>query len=596
MKYMKKIISFLAIYSLILMSCSEKWLKPEPLSFFAPENIFVNVAGFESALVTCKKEMNADNHGDRDKHFLATDIMYSDLACSIEQPNFIKNTPSFVGSRSGLQKLFLQAYTYIKDANIIISRIDDIEWADQSVRNKILSEAYWFRAYWYYRLVNTYGDIPWVGGELHAAKLDYFSTSRWAILAELQKNLEFAVENLPIIATNGGDVTTGAATHLLAKIYLANGEFDKAIEATTNVINGPYALMTSRFGSYKGNNYYNVLWDLHRVENKNLSNNTETIYATVDRANQSPETWWDRNGTYSMRHFTPSYWRVPDQTGSRATNWDTPAADTLGSGDAACRTSWNFIYTLWKDGTYNWSTTPDMRRADCNWIEMGDRFSEIRVARIGSPNFGEQLDRKRLQNLKDTIEQWYSFPYYKTYTPPAPGSGQPHGGPGDWYIFRLAETYLLRAEAYWWKGQTGPAADDINKIRERANAPLITSADVTLDYIFDERARELYMEEPRHSEMVRVSYIFAKLNLEGYSLETISNNNWYYDRVMRVNDLYLPGHYIAPYTGEIAVLNPHHILWPIPQQVITANTLGRINQNIGYDGDEFNETPLQEIQ
>ena len=597
MKQIIMFISTLTICSLIMTSCSDEWLKPDPLSFYAPENAFVDEAGFESALITCKKEMNADNHGDRAYHLLATDIMYSDLACSIEQPNFNKNTPSYVGGRSGLHNIFLRAYEYIKDANIIISRINNIEWVDQTVRNRILSEALWFRAYWYYRLVNTFGDVPWIGEELTGAKLDFYSTSRWAILKQIQEDLEYAAENLPVTPAKGGDVSKGAANHLLAKVYLANCEFDKAITVTTSVINGPYALMTKRFGSDKGRTYYNLMWDLHRVDNKNAAENTETIYATVDRANQAPETWWDLKGTFSMRHFSPSYWRVPDATGNRATNWNTTAGDSLGSGDAACRTIDYFHYGLWEDDTYKWNTTPDMRRADCNWIEMGDSISEITVVRVGSPNFGQPLNRKYLPNKKDTIEYWYSWPHYKTYTPTprTPYWSQPHGGQGDWYVFRLAETFLLRAEAYWWKGQTAPAAADINIVRGRAKAPQITAGDVTLDYIFDERARELYMEEPRHSEMVRISFILAKLNRDGYSLETIDEKNWYYDRVMRINHAYQPGKWIAPYTAEVAKLNTYNILWPVPQNVITANTLGRINQNIGYDGAEFNVPPLEEI-
>jgi hypothetical protein len=66
-------------------------------------------------------------------------------------------------------------------------------------------------------------------------------------------------------------------------------------------------------------------------------------------------------------------------------------------------------------------------------------------------------------------------------------------------VYRLAETYLIRAEAYYWKGQLGLAADDINTVRERSHALPITAADVTLDYIFAERARELYLEEMRHT-------------------------------------------------------------------------------------------------
>ena len=93
--------------------------------------------------------------------------------------------------------------------------------------------------------------------------------------------------------------------------------------------------------------------------------------------------------------------------------------------------------------------------------------------------------------------------------------------------------------------------------------------------------------------MVRVSFIYAKLNKEGYSLGNISEKNWYYDRVMSVNHYYHPPKY--NFWDNTATLYPAHMLWPIPYDVILANTLGRINQNIGYDGAELNEPVLQTI-
>ncbi|MDB4584422.1 RagB/SusD family nutrient uptake outer membrane protein, partial [Draconibacterium sp.] len=575
MKRIKILPLILTVLIIMLVSCSEDWLKPDPLSFFTPENVFIDEAGFEAALVRCKKEMNAENHGYI--QFIACENAYSDLAVPLRQSDFRKNTPS-TSLRQPILTFFLDAYGFIKNANTIISRIDDIEWTDQNNRNRILSEALWFRSYWYYRLVNTYGDIPWEGKELKGPKLDYNSTSRWAILNKIQNDLEYAEEWLPVTSPKLGNVTKGAANHLLAKIYLANGEFDKAIAATSAVINGPYALMTQRFGSYASQEYYNVLWDLHRVENKNLATNTETIYATVDRLEAPPDTRWDEVGTYSWRSYSPSYWKVLDATGNRATNWNTSAGDTLGIGNGDVRTNHFFNYWLWNDENYTWKTTPDMRRSDSNWIEMGDSISEIITVREGSPNYGEPLSKKYYKSLADTTDTWYPWPNYKLFVP-TPNYRLPMGGPGDWYIFRLAETYLLRAEAYYWKGEFGLAADDINKVRDRAQAPLITAGDVTIDYIFEERARELYTEEPRHTEMVRVSYIFAKLNRDGYSLESISEKNWYHDRVMRVNPFYSPPIYV--FWDNTATLYPEHMLWPVPQEVITANTLGVINQNVG---------------
>lgn len=587
--------TFLFIAIVAAMSCSEDWLKPDPLSVYAPENVFIDEAGFEAGLVTCRKEMNAENHGDLNP--TALDHMASDLAVPLTDADWRRMTPNS-WAPTGQSILYSlvnnlpKYYGFIKNANTIISRIDDVQWEDESVKNRILAEAYWFRAYWYYRLVNTYGDVPWEGQEVQGAKLDYRTTSRSAILAKIQQDLEFSLQWLPDVKDQNGRITKGAVNHLLTKVYLANAEFDKAITAATAIINGPYALMNTRFGSYASDASRNIMWDLHRVENVNNPANTETIYATYDRADASPETWYSNPGTFSMWLYNPSYWKVQDSQGQRATNWNSPVGDTLGNGNGYTRTTDFWHYKIWEDATYTWETTPDLRRADKNWIEMGDQEAEIITARVASPNFGQPLSKKYFGSLADTMDTWFSFPIYKTYTP-TPNFNLPRGGQGDKYIFRLAETYLLRAEAYYWKGETGLAADDINKVRGRAQAPLISAADVTIDYIFDERARELYTEEPRHTEMVRVSFIFAKLNRDGYSLATISSSNWFYDRVMRVNYFFSPPRY--SFRGVEAHLAPHHMLWPISQEVITANTLGRINQNAGYDGAELNEAPLETV-
>lgn len=67
----------------------------------------------------------------------------------------------------------------------------------------------------------------------------------------------------------------------------------------------------------------------------------------------------------------------------------------------------------------------------------------------------------------------------------------------DTYFMRLAETYLDRAEAYIQLGDLQKAADDINTVRARAKAKPIAAQDVTIDYLLDERIRELYTEELR---------------------------------------------------------------------------------------------------
>ena len=361
---------------------------------------------------------------------------------------------------------------------------------------------------------------------------------------------------------------------------------DGAVAAATEVIEGPYALMENRFGSSANDPVRNVIWDLHRHDNINILQNTETILGLVDRA-EAPD--GARNNQNLAANFMPHYWDVPDETGTRGIVYPSDMMDTLMRGQGIIVASSFYQFDLWGDNTYTWQTTPDLRRADINWIEM----SEIRYNRPGSPNFGETI-RQLWPNASDTTLRWYSWPHYLTYNPSNQEESTWSGGNGDSYVFRLAETYLLRAEAYFWLDQHALAANDINKVRARSQAPLISAGDVTIDYIFDERARELYAEETRHSEMVRVSNIMARLNLGGYTLDNLSQKSWWYDRLMAVNDLYTVPEGLW-WRGQTPRIQPYNIYWAIPQSVITANTLGKINQNEGYQGGESNVPPLDTI-
>ncbi|MEX0929953.1 MAG: RagB/SusD family nutrient uptake outer membrane protein, partial [Balneolales bacterium] len=211
MKTIKKI-PFLIALCVVLTSCDNNFLSPEPRSFFTPENTFVDPQGYESLLVTMRKSFAREATGNR--HYLSSEFVSSDLAVAVFQMDFFKNTPSNSQFFPYL-RMFDDIYSFLKNSNVIVSRIDDIEWPDTEVRDAILAEAYWHRAYWYYRLVHSYGDVPWIGEELHGAKLDFETYSRWAILDKIQEDLEWAAERLHDSA-NPGVPTKAAANHLLA--------------------------------------------------------------------------------------------------------------------------------------------------------------------------------------------------------------------------------------------------------------------------------------------------------------------------------------------------------------------------------------------
>jgi len=120
----------------------------------------------------------------------------------------------------------------------------------------------------------------------------------------------------------------------------------------------------------------------------------------------------------------------------------------------------------------------------------------------------------------------------------------------DIYAMRLAETYLLRAEAYLAKGDKVNAASDINVVRTRAKAKPVEPAKVDIHYILDERARELAGEEPRRLTLSRLGLL--------------------YERVVKYNAV------------SKATIKPFNNLLPVPQNAIDANSGAQLRQNEGY--------------
>jgi len=242
-----------------------------------------------------------------------------------------------------------------------------------------------------------------------------------------------------------------------------------------------------------------------------------------------------------------------------------------------------------------------LRHKRGNWMRMEDLvYNASKTLKGKSPYYGKPLqfkdDKGKILN-SDTIMNWFEWPHYKAYQN-SPLQSVPTGGANDMYIFRLAETYLLRAEAYWWKGDFSNAMKDINSVRTRAGcAPYSDASKIDIGTVLDERARELFYEEPRKTVLTSISYLFAKTGKSYggkiYSLANIGKDNFFYDRVIKLNNFYNKG--VINISATEYTISPYHILWPIPQQAISANVQGVINQNYGYDGYGNNKIPLDKI-
>ena len=223
----------------------------------------------------------------------------------------------------------------------------------------------------------------------------------------------------------------------------------------------------------------------------------------------------------------------------------------LGRGVAGCRPTNYLAYDIWRS---DWNN--DIRNAEHN-IKRHFYFDNPASAYDKQEIKWDLYPAGSRDDIRDTCE--FIFPYWtkagspmKHFTDPArAGGGQCHK---DIYAIRLAETLLLRAEGYLGLNNNASAAADINLIRNRANATPVASGDVTIEYILDERARELYTEEFRRVTLTRLGLL-------------VSRTQQYCSNPL------IPGNNIQEY----------HKLWPIPQRDLDLNLTGTLTQNPGYN-------------
>ncbi len=605
--YRNRSTTFLAtLLSVILVcGCSEDFLKPKPLSFLSPENVLVNREGMESLLTAVEHLLRLEYTIPQ----VRMEVMMSDIGacagCTLSDfaQNLYPSSPALSNAWYNVQQYWEEWYKVIKYTNTVISRIDEID-ATEDDRNLLIAKAVFYRARAYYRLTHQFGDVPLILEEIVSPRLDFYTYDRESILRKMKEDMDQYVPYLPLTAPMG-TVNRGAAYHLLTKINLALGEFQDAVASASAVIDGgTYSLMTGRFGAFKNQTsltqgyqaYVNggsvdldVIWDLHREENITAADNKEVLFAVIDRMNvdgnddqNAPE--WNipyRSGMRNMRNNTPRWGAVgaiktpSGANGMMATDDPLGQYRTLGHGEGFLRPSLYMAYEIWTDPN-------DLRGKQPNYTAL-----------IGTPNeiyYGEHVPSSARPPGADSLRVWFPFPNKFLNND---DRTVPNGANQDWYVYRLAETYLLRAEAYFWLEDQVKAAADVNAIRTRAGTAPLDPGDIDIDVILDERAKELFNEEPRRNEMARMAYIFAKTgrayNGKTYSLATFSQDNFWYDRTIAKNRLFREN--INTAEGPVYRLAPHNVLWPIPEGSILSNSLGHINQTPGYAGSETNIPP-----
>jgi len=566
----KKCLLVAGILLAMFSSCNEdEILQETPLDFLAPENAYTTLAGIQQGIGGLFADVRSNWY--YGPNYALTEFygMAVDEAFQGEDPGsnaWLCNYQTYlVSTNSNIRLPWVNSYRIIQRANVVIKSINDSDntiWTSDAQKNAYLAEAMFFRAYSYRILASWYGDVPLVDYVISSPKTDFVRAPKADIYKLMEDDLIFGTTNLPVPGKEEapGRITQGAAWHLLSETYLTEGKYQLAVDAATKVISGyKYALMTKRFGTRLAKDVFgsgDIFFDLFGYGNHNLPENTESIWAI--QYEPLITGGGGDNGNQGERGWGPAYFRMgntPD--GFKAFRGDfyngkyTGYSDTLGRSVGWMRPTNYLTYQIWRS---DWNN--DIRNAKHNikrnfyYDAPGSIYDKKKI------DFSLYPASAGRNAMLDT--NFYIFPYWTKNIDPCHkfvglSEGGGSGNHKDVYAIRLAETILLRAEAYIRLNNLTAAAADINLIRNRANAKPVLPANVTLDYILDERARELYGEEFRPIVLRRMGVLVQRTRLY--------NNN-----------PKIPGGNIQDYND----------LYPIPQNQIDLNINAVLKQNPGY--------------
>ncbi|MFT3682121.1 MAG: RagB/SusD family nutrient uptake outer membrane protein [Ferruginibacter sp.] len=462
------------------------------------------------------------------------------------------------GADPGFIHVWAGLYKGINACNAAITRLPGSGLPDATVKTR-LGEVHFLRAFYYYHLVETFGPVPIKTTETQSPEMTATRASVDDVYKLILEDLGTAETNLQgQITPAGGRVTQPATEAFLARVYLTRKEYQLALDMAKKVI--------TNYG-FEMIKDYKALWQMGT--NSNGNTNKEAIwfvnYTADNSLNDRPlgsdlgYFWLWEGGHQAHTFFTEMNFALPgltfDVENGRPLNQFLPSRYLLD------------LYDETKDARYRgsfrtewWANDPTTIPAD---IHIGDTImyttkevvsSDYRASRkytifdrndVYEANGLPKGDRSRYVQVNKFADPTRSGPLV-------------HESKRDAIVFRLPEMYMIAAEASMYLGNLQQAADFINVVRTRAAVPgkeaamQITAADVTIDFILDERAREFVGEQLRWFDLKRTGKLLERV--KQYNLDAAPN------------------------------IKDYHLVRPIPQvEIDVMQNKDQFQQNPGYN-------------
>lgn len=600
MKNMKNnMLKFSIGFFLVLLTISgcndTDFLTEKPKTFYTTDNAFTTSEQVDQVLVACYShirtmycmvEENVTSFAFRGGN--GTD-MY-DVA-TIRRSNRFNDYAIITPEHDVFYTNYSHWYQLIAKANLAIygAELPQITWASPQDKAYALAQARFFRAWCYRNLGELYGGVPIVTEITTTPRYDFERTTRVETYQFAIDELEAILNDLPETTTKTGRIVRGAAQHTLCQLYLDKGlaleqdgksgdaqtAYGKSIDYGNTLIGGTiYSLKTARFGSRmnEGPVFYfanteatqtpdrlysaagvntpgNVIWDMFQEGNQNYQEgNTEAIWvAQTDYAAYKAE---DKAAYLQYSRVFGPVFRDPMSAHCNGT-----LEDVGGRGIVQVMPT---MYT--RDVVYadKWATDLRNSEAVLRRTFLGNVTTSAYFGQIvpWSVLYRDGQDVDAVNAAKTQVFPVSCKIATDKYTGIADGQNRSNLF-RDEYLIRLAETILLRAEAKMRANDNAGAAADINLLRARAQCGyMVTAADVDVNLILDERARELLYEEPRWNTLLRMGGTIAVDRIKQYS---------YWD------------------DPRTTLTSKSFNLWPIPQTVIDTNKDVVLEQNPGWN-------------
>lgn len=551
-------ILLLTIISIVLISgCSDKWLEEKPPHLITTETLYSSYEGFETGL----NGLYALVRGEREGTEGSSEALRAELIMNgtdnmtpnhrsafgqVAEDWAAKNTPF----ASDMASMFDWLYQIINAANTIINNAEnrnDVDWSgglssEDINKNHVIAEAKALRAWAYRHLTYLWGDVPLnieesLGSNI---KTDWTRSPVKEVRNQMKSDWLFAEKHLNIEPLVRGKISKGAVQHYLAELYLTLNFPDSALFWANKCINTPdYSLITQRYG-VKSNEPGVPFMDMFYDGNSNREEgNSEALWVWQFE----PETIGG-GGSIMRRIQMTRYWDI--SVGGRR-----PFVITL---DRGGRGLGRMSPTKWAIENYEDGDDRASNFALRKYFILKDASENAPFEADNLPTgyqYGDTIFLNWDKDITSTSKTKRNWPYSRKWDS-APNydviSSRQYN---DQVYLRLAETYLLKAEAELLLGKLEDAAHTINIIRERSNATPISSLDISIDFILDERSRELFCEEHRRYTLLRTGKWIERVGLY--------NKNG----------------------GQS--ITERDTLFPIPQRVIDANLTGDMPQNPGFN-------------